>query len=182
MSFQFDDQVSPIQLTVTACQTSNIDRLLAIWQELNGDIWFSDPDEQLTESRGNWSLPKGGVNTPKTPLAPFRGSDGEYYDSDGVRHCSEVGYAYPELQPWKYLDGQGQVDKKRYHNAIRERLSELYATNRKLVLAKAVSDDPGWQMETEKSTGAEYSPSTDYIANVRYERYVLCLTYYFATS
>ncbi|KAF8316753.1 Di-copper centre-containing protein [Clavulina sp. PMI_390] len=153
---------------------ANIDRLLAIWQELNEDVWFSKPEEQLTEQRGNWSLPKGATNTPQTPLAPFRGVDGKYYDSDSTRHWSEAGYAYPELQPWKFLDATGQVDKERYHSSIRERLSNLYATNRKIVLAKAESSNhPGWQIETEKGTGAMFARNPDYIANIRYERYAL---------
>ncbi|KAF8316752.1 Di-copper centre-containing protein [Clavulina sp. PMI_390] len=152
----------------------NVDRLLAIWQELNSDVWFSKPEEQLTEESGNWSLPKGATNTPLTPLAPFRGEDGEYYNSDMVRNWYTEGYTYPELQPWNFLDPSGQVDKERYHSSIRERLSALYATNRKIILAKEeLKKNPGWQVETRKDIEATYASKPDYIANVRYERYAL---------
>ena len=65
---------------------SNVDRLFAIWQAINEDLWWpTDLDNTEPEST--------------TPLTPFRhtAGDTDWWTSDSSRKCTDFGYTYPDL-------------------------------------------------------------------------------------
>lgn len=118
-----------MQLT-TYC--SNIDRYLAIFQALREDLWFDNPDQPFTvaQGRGTWSLREGDVETPKTALAPFHvDENANYHTSDSVKHTFDLGYTYPELQPWDPRNQvNGQFSSEKYKANINQQLTQLYDT------------------------------------------------------
>ncbi|KAL4861988.1 hypothetical protein BDV12DRAFT_179541 [Aspergillus spectabilis] len=77
----------------------NIDRLFAIWQELNPDKFFTegyqgDFDQKVI------GLPT--TVTPTTPLRPFhKDEEGNYWTSEEVRDFRALGYSYPDVHPVK---------------------------------------------------------------------------------
>lgn len=133
-------------LTVTF---SNIDRIFAIYQTLTDkdekrSWWVSDTISYTDDNGENKTL----TLTPKTPLHPFHSDDkGATYDSNGIRQIAKLGYAYPELQRWRYPPGpSGEV---KYRANLIKRIRQLYAP-------------PGTLL-------AQISRK-DYIVNVVYER------------
>ncbi|KZS89025.1 Di-copper centre-containing protein [Sistotremastrum niveocremeum HHB9708] len=139
----------------------NVDRQFAIWQALNPNLWFDKPEDQLPDKEGNWSTPGGTVVTPKTPLAPFhKDKNGTVWNSDEVRYLKDLGYSYPELQPWlpKYFVG-GVFQEELYIADIKAQVNRLYSSTRTAFLAA--------------SPDTEEVKEQDYIVNVEYERFAL---------
>jgi tyrosinase len=120
---------------------SNVDRLFAIWQTLNPTVWFSDPNQQLSDE-GNWSIPPNTIDTPSTPLAPFHtDTNGTLYAPDAVRDWTKLGYTYTELQPWlpKY-QVDGQFSQEAYINDVKEQVNNLYSSTRTMLLKTPQED------------------------------------------
>lgn len=86
-----------LELTVRV-NSSNIDRIFAIWQMLNPKTW--DWHQALLEG-ATFVSPVGTDENPESPLVPFRRSrDGDqttWWTSNELRDCRTLGYNYPEL-------------------------------------------------------------------------------------
>ncbi|KAH6906532.1 tyrosinase [Coprinopsis sp. MPI-PUGE-AT-0042] len=95
---------------------ANVDRLLAIWTQLNPKKWWTE-----TEIIGK----NGEVvrkMKPSDPLKPFhRNTTAGFWSPDLCRHHFHLGYTYPELQPWNF------VNEKEYQAYINTTVSKLYA-------------------------------------------------------
>ncbi|KAK8131364.1 hypothetical protein PG984_007802 [Apiospora sp. TS-2023a] len=105
----------------------NIDRLFAIWQQLNPDKWFTEADQAWFSQKIVGIDEKEKVFS-TTPLRPFhKDKDGAIWTADEVRSHKDLGYTYPELQPWKpeYQTG-GQTDREKYIGSLKERINTLY--------------------------------------------------------
>ncbi|KAF1814577.1 Di-copper centre-containing protein [Eremomyces bilateralis CBS 781.70] len=101
---------------------NNVDRLLALWQELNPTAWF-DNNPRIRE-RGT------------DGLEPFN-KDSNYtlITSNDVRYCTRLGYTYPELQPWlPEYQRSGRFNQQLYLDAIRSKINGLYGPLRQRVL------------------------------------------------
>lgn len=133
---------------------SNVDRQFAIWQTLNPTSWFTRKDKSDGGNR------KAGPDTQKTSLSPFHSDvQGSLYNSNMVRDWTNLGYSYPELQPWlPQYKPFGVFDRHRYIKAIKRQINKLYGSTRRLILASPWSKIDGLQ--------------NDYIVNVLYERRV----------
>ena len=102
--------------------SSNIDRLLAMWQDLY--------DEEYTK----WL--KGSAQA-KDKLIPFHTNNtGTEYDSSLCSYQqNQLGYTYPELQKWldKYKTN-GVFDKLQYQKQLRNTIELTYSTTGKAAL------------------------------------------------
>ncbi|KAL5342248.1 hypothetical protein BJX70DRAFT_357265 [Aspergillus crustosus] len=77
----------------------NIDRIFAIWQELNPDKFFTDGYQGDFDQKVI-GLPT--TVTPTTPLRPFhKDEQGNYWTSEAVRDFRALGYTYPDVHPVK---------------------------------------------------------------------------------
>ncbi|GLI81875.1 hypothetical protein PoHVEF18_010269 [Penicillium ochrochloron] len=113
----------------------NIDRLFAIWQSLNPEKWLDNiPPDNATIQDSNGK--EHDVNE-VTPLQPFRSNPaGDYWTPEGVRHTTNLGYTYPELQRWdaKYYHTKGVVDEELFRGDLTAAINNLYGVSRSLVL------------------------------------------------
>lgn len=113
---------------------SNIDRIFAIWQQLNPDKWFTegaqapfdqkiigiDPDQKVTNT---------------TPLRPFRKEANRNWTPDEVRDHFALGYTYPEIQPWKPENQTGgQADPAKVKSGIQTVINNKYGQCREQAL------------------------------------------------
>ena len=97
-----------------------MDRLWAIWQELN-------PNSDMTPHPApysTFSATGGQSQTKDTPLAPFWDKSGtKFWTSAQIKSTLTFGYAYPETQKWLSADTQA------YQANIRQAVTSLYGTN-----------------------------------------------------
>ncbi|KAL1844252.1 hypothetical protein VTJ49DRAFT_2309 [Mycothermus thermophilus] len=70
-----------------------VDRIFAIWQALHPDSWI-EPSVSLL---GTYTTQKGATINSTTALTPFFSANGTFWDSDGVRDHTKLGYTYAEL-------------------------------------------------------------------------------------
>ncbi|KAH6854085.1 hypothetical protein B0I37DRAFT_421388 [Chaetomium sp. MPI-CAGE-AT-0009] len=98
----------------------NIDRLWAMWQDLNPDSYVSlHPAPYAT-----FSAADGESQTKDTPLMPFWVKSGtKFWTSSQVKDTHTFGYAYPETQRWRC------PDQKAYQTEIRRTVTKLYGAN-----------------------------------------------------
>ena len=98
----------------------NVDRLWAIWQELN-------PNSDMTPRPApysTFSATAGQSQTKDTPLAPFWDKSGtKFWTSAQIKSTLTFGYAYPETQKWLFADTPA------YQANIRQAVTSLYGTN-----------------------------------------------------
>ncbi|CAI6335178.1 unnamed protein product [Periconia digitata] len=76
---------------------TNVDRLIAIWQELNRESWLATDS---TNEEASFAISSGTVVNGKTPLKPFRKSDSrnDFWTSEDVRDWRVFGYTYNDVQ------------------------------------------------------------------------------------
>ena len=99
---------------------SNVDRLWAIWQELNPDAYMTPRPAPYS----TFTATGGEAQTKDTPLAPFWDKTGtKFWTSAEVRDTFTFGYAYPETQRWRF------PDPKAYQAEVRRAVTALYGTN-----------------------------------------------------
>ncbi|KAH6908112.1 tyrosinase [Coprinopsis sp. MPI-PUGE-AT-0042] len=95
---------------------ANIDRLIALWQELNREEWWQRAD--IKNRHGDVI----GHETPEDWLKPFhRDEQGTKFTSNNCRDFFQFGYTYPELQPWNW-DSEDS-----YKASIRKTIYDNYA-------------------------------------------------------
>ncbi len=72
-----------------------VDRVLAIWQALHPTEWVT-PTRALTNS---YTIRRGQTVSSTTPLTPFfSNGNSTFWNSDGVRDHTKLGYTYAELE------------------------------------------------------------------------------------
>jgi tyrosinase len=155
--------------------SSNVDRLFAIWQALNWKKWWdasdssSHPDEEKTDNR-------------TSPLEPFHFKDEHdqvnTYASDTCRDWTKFGYTYDDLDNAVsdgVLDGSKRLRESLYIAALRKNLSFLYPGSAHAISAIRQSDrltPPGLD-KPEDQYGPDGGRWQDYIVNISYDRYAL---------
>ncbi|KAK3309791.1 uncharacterized protein B0T15DRAFT_545814 [Chaetomium strumarium] len=100
----------------------NVDRLWAIWQDLNPDSYMSPrPAPSST-----FTAPSGESQTQDTPLEPFWDKSAtSFWTSAQIRDTrTTFGYAYPETARWRF-----PPDQQAYQAALRRAVAALYGTN-----------------------------------------------------
>ncbi|KAL4785045.1 hypothetical protein BJX76DRAFT_367191 [Aspergillus varians] len=107
----------------------NIDRIFAIWQEMNPDKFFTqgaqgDFDQKVI------GLPD--IVTPSTNLRPFhKDKDGAYWTSEEVRDFRALGYTYPDVHPVKPGSEAGVAfDADAYKTRLFESVTLKYGVSR----------------------------------------------------
>ena len=86
-------------ITKNLTWSSNIDRYIAIWQSAHPSAWFTRQKSGQVGGRGNFVTPPGWVETPQTPLLPFRKSaETPWWTSDLVRDWTTLGCEYPDIK------------------------------------------------------------------------------------
>lgn len=161
-----------------------MDRQFALWQAVNqkedDTNWFEKKKEQLQDD-GTWSIRKGDIDTPSTPLAPFHmDTKGTYFTSDDIKDWLKWHYSYPELQPWlKKYKKDGKFDVDLYIADVRKQIRHLYcpgededdtsdtvqATTTAALSQLSVTPPRPLKLGWEKWT-------QDVIVNITYERFV----------
>ncbi|KAJ0413973.1 common central domain of tyrosinase-domain-containing protein [Aspergillus carlsbadensis] len=107
----------------------NVDRLWALWQELNPDSWFTE-GYGGDYKQGTVGLPT--TVTPKTALRPFhRDQWGQYWMSDHTRNFRSLGYTYPDLdrRQLRYPPGVMRA-RKTYQTELFESIIKMYGESR----------------------------------------------------
>ena len=98
--------------------SSNVDRLLAVWQILNPEKWF-DPSDPLNGD---------------TPLQPFHVDDSSHtWTSNLCRDTGHLNYTYNDLAFLPKPDLRGTVEDE-YLAKLRKHINSLYGTTRKALL------------------------------------------------
>lgn len=166
--------------------------MIAMWQALNPEAWFDDPSEIHTDELGTFAIGPKQRLTPETPLAPFHRTETadesdsklrHYLNSNDVRHWTELGYSYPELQPWLPKWGPDGALSKAYADYIRSRIIDLYtpiaeaADFEKLKIPSSAKQS---LMASIASFAAQAAPAQedesfdilDYVVNISYEKSV----------
>ena len=132
---------SPSSNPVSDDFSSNIDRLLAVWQLFNPDKWFADPKD--SENGG-------------TPLQPFHtDASSSTWTSDLCRQIEDLNYTYRDLAFPPKPDDSGDVEGENLAK-LRRHINLLYGTTRKALLNDG-KDTKGNQ--------------NDYLINIVYDRY-----------
>ncbi|KAK0671041.1 hypothetical protein QBC41DRAFT_335569 [Cercophora samala] len=100
---------------------TNVDRLWAIWQDLNPDNFLSPRPAPYS----TFNSTQGESQTKDTPLTPFWDKSAtKFWTSEEIKDTTTTfGYAYPETQEWKY-----KVPSE-YQASIRQAVTSLYGTN-----------------------------------------------------
>jgi tyrosinase len=125
---------------------SNIDRLTAIWQELNENLWFNDPAKDDP--------------CPKDWLKPFHtDKTGGQWSSTMTKDRKKLGYDYDDLVPAEGLDVTKPEDKLKYLQDLRTYIDNLYPHTAKAMKGAQRVDKKGF--------------FDDYVLNVAYDRLAL---------
>jgi tyrosinase len=161
---------------------SNVDRLFALWQVLNknNDTWFDGSDSR-DEDPGNYGVPMGNLDEPDDYLRPFhKSADGSYFTSTDVREVAPLGYTYPLLQKWEYLDAEGKYDNDLHVHTLAPVLNRNYnsswdAWQRSKLTEHGEPSASISELLIAKGLGEcdyhELTAQPDYVVNVVYERY-----------
>ena len=128
--------------------SSNIDRQLAIWQQLNPTMWFDKP--------------QSGDYKPDDPLQPFHyDTQAHVWTSNMCQNWQVFRYQYDDLQPPPTaLESDGSINPEAYRTGLQERISKLYPGT-----SEAIRRTPGYTIAGDKFH--------DYIINIVYDRYAL---------
>ncbi|KAK3335847.1 tyrosinase precursor [Cercophora scortea] len=98
----------------------NVDRLWAIWQDLNPDSFMSPKPAPYS----TFSFEGGESQDKDSALTPFWDKSGtKFWTSDQIKDGTIFGSAYPETQKWKYNSTE------EYQAALRQNVTALYGTN-----------------------------------------------------
>ncbi|KAK4187328.1 hypothetical protein QBC35DRAFT_498812 [Podospora australis] len=168
----------------------NVDRMVAIWEVLhNGDSdnWFDGTDERDKDS-GNWAIEKNHPDLPSDPLRPFHKDEkGNYWTSNDIRETAPLGYNYPELEKWKYVDGEGKYDATAHKDALTLYLNNRYNSAASAAVKAILTPNPG-ELEAESDSSKpsllqlqaltphpvpehDIIGAPDYVVNIVYNRF-----------
>ncbi|KAF1963307.1 Di-copper centre-containing protein [Byssothecium circinans] len=129
---------------------ANVDRLIAIWQEVNRDSWVNTS----TNHEPSFTFAPDTPVDAQTPLKPFHKSDnGSFWTSVDVRHWQTFGYTYRAVTDLTETD------------TIVSRVNALYGPNAQTLFA------PPTPASSKRSTAIAGAPSFDnrrqYTANIK---------------
>lgn len=125
---------------------ANVDRLLALWQNLHPNSWMPSANSGNGESFTSAANTRVDGNT---PLEPFRGPNGPW-TSNNVRDITVFKYTYPELLP--AADGSRP-------NVV-ESVNNLYGSNAVPAKLNRVSSSSSSSSASPTSTSASSSSSS----------------------
>ncbi|KEZ46437.1 Tyrosinase [Scedosporium apiospermum] len=109
---------------------SNVDRIWAMWQDLNQDEFMSPRPAPFS----NFTVRRGSTEDAQSPLTPFWDETGtKFWTSDRVKSTTTFGYAYPETQRWQYASVEA------YQRALRQTIARLYGSNPFLNFAQTIA-------------------------------------------
>lgn len=164
--------------------------MVAIWEVLHSgesDNWFDGTDARDQDS-GNWAIAKYHRDLPSDHLRPFhKDEEGHYWNSNDIRETAPLGYTYPELEKWKYMDGQGNYDAAHHKETLKAYINRRYNSAAKAAVKARLTADPGESHDSSRKpnllqlqlTTPDPTPEddiigfNDYIVNVVYNRHVL---------
>ncbi|KAM0425576.1 hypothetical protein ACHAPT_009107 [Fusarium lateritium] len=153
-----------------------IDRLLAMWQSLNWNLWWDQAASQNPSSNPNLGKDKPieADTTPFDDLKPFHKYDGkpDYWNSNDCRDWTKLGYQYDSLVPdAAAVMPNGDLDEQHYKTDLLAYVERTYP-GAGLVVKKIRS--PGTGIDAPDGLLEETGePFPDYIINVVYDRYAL---------
>jgi len=108
----------------------NIDRMWAMWQDLNPDEYMSSRPAPFT----TFSTREGQIENAQSPLSPFWDDSGtKFWNSERVKTTKTFGYAYPETQSWNFPDQAA------YQLFLRRAIARLYGSNPFLNFAQSIA-------------------------------------------
>ena len=139
---------------------SNVDRLIAIWQVLHEDSWFDGKDIR-DQDTGSFAIDTAHPDKPLDPLRPFhKNFDGDYWTSADAREVTALDYTYPELEKWKYVNGDGSYDRDMHISALHEYLNRNYNSAWAAAEKAKLTDDPGQSAGIEPASIASLTALT----------------------
>ncbi|KAK4227792.1 common central domain of tyrosinase-domain-containing protein [Podospora fimiseda] len=171
----------------------NVDRLVAIWEVLRKgkpDNWFDGSDVRDRDT-GNWAIRRNNPDRPTDPLRPFHKDETgtTYWNSNDIRDTAPLGYTYPELEKWKYIDAEGNYDHDAHKAALSVYLNTSYNAAARAAFLATATRNPGEEAQDPESAkptlqGLQLfsSPPTpkadiigydDYVVNIIYNRFAL---------
>ena len=161
---------------------SNIDRLIAIWQILHEDSWFDGSDFR-DEDMGTFAIDRSHSDKPQDPLRPFhKNGSGDYWTSADAREVTALGYSYPGLEKWDYVNAHGRYDRARHIDALISRLNCDYNSAWAAAEKAQFTADPGQDDRPKLASMASLTAAAqqgaidleidDYVVNVIYEKYI----------
>ena len=111
----------------------NVDRLWAVWQDLNPDKFITPKPAPYT----TFTTRGGTSETQDSPLSPFWDRSGaRFWTSAQVKSSTTFGYAYPETQRWRYRDAAT------YRAALTQQVTALYGGNVFSSFAESLTGQP----------------------------------------
>ncbi|KAF4337286.1 hypothetical protein FBEOM_8875 [Fusarium beomiforme] len=154
----------------------NIDRLLAMWQALNWDAWFDEPD--FLKNTGN--VPD---KTQDDDLLPFHAISTDdpkkgYWTSRNCQDWTKLGYQYDDLIPSQSAIGpDGLLNEEQYAIELAQHIQDIYPSTQKYYEALFKDENvPNRAFFGDHNT--EDMTWNDYLINVIYDRYALKGTSY----
>ena len=141
---------------------SNVDRLCAIWQDLNSKLWWNSVNENKE------------TITVETKLLPFHTDEkGSLYDSTNARQWIPMNYSYPELQKWlpKYQK-EGNFNEQLYIDDLKKIVQKLYGKQQEHAFRVPAGIQVP-QSQLDAIANQEDLVLDDWVVNVQYSRYAL---------
>ncbi|KAG8960488.1 hypothetical protein FRC00_000212, partial [Tulasnella sp. 408] len=112
---------------------ANVDRMFALWQAINPDVWVTEGGGAL----GTFTLPASTRQNTDTDLTPFWNGVDTYWDStDSREYQTKLGYTYPEFE------GLDIKDPAAVQAAISTKVVELYGDGARQNFAFAAAAAP----------------------------------------
>ncbi|KAK0749661.1 common central domain of tyrosinase-domain-containing protein [Schizothecium vesticola] len=153
----------------------NIDRTIAIWQEISEVDDIPERDRWFDKTRNKYS-----EKAVKADLRPFHRADGAYWTSNDARYITPLGYTYPILDKQPFIVN-GVYQRDLHIGAINGELNTKYNTAREAAAKAALTADPGRSgprlMKLSALMAVAPNPETaldqtvnDYAVNVVYEK------------
>ena len=150
---------------------------------LHEDSWFDGSDDRDLD-RGTFAIDSLHPDKPQDPLRPFhKNGSGDYWTSADAREVTALGYTYPGLEKWDYVNADGSYDRARHIDALISRLNCDYncawAAAQKSQLTACPGQDDGLKLASLASLiaagkqGATDLEIDDYVVNVIYEKYII---------
>jgi len=124
---------------------ANVDRLFAIWQVLNPEVFVGSKKTEL----GNFDTEAGMVEDAESPLKPFHASlrssgasEDRFWNSDDVRDTRTFKYTYPELKEWNKLSREERSVR------VHEDVNRLYGPDKSVIPGTPAPDHyHGWMVD-----------------------------------
>lgn len=122
----------------------NVDRLWAMWQDLNPNSYVTPKP-----SDGNFFTEPNSIEDTNSSLKPFWNTDGtDFWIPTNVKETKTFGYAYPETQSWNYSNVA------QYQAALQQQINQEYGANALAEFVKSRVAAPQTTVSLAASIGA----------------------------